>query len=161
MTAINHYLSPEQVECHASYNSKKRVLEAFSELFSQAADPEQSTLIFDALLKREKIGSTALGNGIAIPHARIDHLQAPKIAAITLQNPIDFDAPDQKPVDLLISLLVPNEQSELHLNLLKQLAGVLKNKKSVTQLRQSDSNKSLFDALVAATSLPHDDAKAS
>jgi len=158
MTTINHYISPTQVKCNATYSSKKRVLEAFSELLGQA-DSEKSILIFDAMLKREKIGSTAIGNGIAIPHARIDALKAPKLAAMTLQKAIGFDTPDQKPVDILISLLVPNQESELHLNLLKRLATVLRNKKLVTQLRQSNSDKALYQSLVAL--LPIDDAKAS
>lgn len=159
MTIINQYLSVQRVQCRATYNSKKRVLEAFSQLLSQST-PEQSTIIFDALLKREKIGSTALGNGIAIPHARIDDLTEPKLAVITLQNAIDFDAPDQQPVDTLISLLVPNEKSDLHLNLLKQLATILRDKQSVSQLRKSHSDAALYQAFTAAT-LPLDDIKVS
>jgi len=158
MTTITHYISPVQVKCNTTYSSKKRVLEAFSELLVQA-DSEQIILIFDALLKRKKIGSTAIGNGIVILHARIDKLKAPKLAAITLQKEIDFDTPDQKPIDILIALMGPNQESELHLNLLKQLATALRNKKSVVQLRQSNGDKARYQALVVL--LPLDDAKAS
>ena len=153
MTTIKHYLSLKQMECRSTYNSKKRVLEAFGLLFSDRhqLDPEQSSLIFDALLKREKIGSTALGNGIAIPHARINDLKTPKLAVITLQTAIDFDAPDQKLVDILISLLVPRKESNLHLSLLKQLATILQDKKLVIQLRESKNNKALYQILKHST----------
>lgn len=96
MPHLTPYLSRERTHVVDDINSKKRVLQLLSELFSHDL-PEHHDDIYDALIKREKIGSTALGRGIAIPHARISGVSTPMLAVLRLKNSIEFDAPTISP----------------------------------------------------------------
>jgi len=104
-----------------SLHSKKRVFESAAEAFGDAAGLSKEA-VYRGLLDRERLGSTALGNGVAIPHCRIDDCDAPLGCLMTLSDPIDFSAPDGEGVDIVLVLLVPTEATQAHLDL---LAGVV------------------------------------
>ena len=104
-----------------SLHSKKRVFESAAEAFGDAAGLSKEA-VYRGLLDRERLGSTALGNGVAIPHCRIDDCDAPLGCLMTLSDPIDFSAPDGERVDIVLVLLVPTEATQAHLDL---LAGVV------------------------------------
>ncbi len=106
--------------CEAA--SKKRLLETLAALLADGDSTLSSTTVFDRLLGRERLGSTGLGRGIALPHARVRGIQAPIGAFVQLQGPVAFDAIDDKPVDLAFGLLVPDATDEQHLQLLATLA---------------------------------------
>jgi PTS system nitrogen regulatory IIA component len=97
--------------------------------------------VFEALIAREKLGSTGFGNGIAIPHCRLKGCEAPISALLHLDAPIDFDAIDGAPVDLLFVLLVPEAATDAHLELLRQIASMLDRKEVREKLRSAPSNE--------------------
>lgn len=121
MNPLANLLSPAQVLLDLDAGSKKRVFEQAGILFESHLGIARST-IFDSLFAREKLGSTGLGQGIAIPHGRIKGLKQAAGAFIRLVNPVPFDSPDGRPVSLLFVLLVPEQATEQHLQILSELA---------------------------------------
>ena len=145
---ISDLIKADAVVCHESVASKKRALERLSVYLSQD-DPELTeTLVFDKLLERERLGSTGLGDGVAIPHCRIAEAQHAVIALVTLAEPIDFDARDKKPVDVLFALVVPENCNETHLKILANAAEMFSDSQFCKALRESSSNEALL-ALVS------------
>ncbi|WP_339388561.1 PTS IIA-like nitrogen regulatory protein PtsN [Vibrio caribbeanicus] len=127
--------------------SKKRALEMISEIVAEQTG-QSSNVLFECMLSREKMGSTGIGNGIAIPHARMQ--SSDKAIAVLLQceSPIEFDAIDNRPVDLLFALLVPDAQCKEHLKTLSSMAERLNNKQILKQLRKAQTDQELYDIMV-------------
>lgn len=121
MNLIAKLLPPANVVVGLEASSKKRAFEQAGLLFENNHGIGRST-VFDSLFAREKLGSTGLGQGIAIPHGRIKGLKDALGAFIRLAEPVPFDAPDGRPVSLLFVLLVPEQANEHHLQLLSELA---------------------------------------
>ncbi len=145
MLDLNSILSPARSLCRAPLVSKKRFFEAASELVSQDQPQLAADVIYASLLAREKLGSTALGHGIAIPHCRLPDCNSALGALITLADPIDFEAPDQQAVDILFVLLVPEQGHQEHLDILAGLAGLLSQNDFCSQLRSAGDAAQLFD----------------
>jgi len=122
MTQAAELLNPARVRCKQSVSSKKRALELGASLLASDVPGLSSMDIFHSLNTRERLGSTGLGHGMALPHGRLAALETPIAACITLAEPIDFDAPDRQRVDVLFVLLVPHDCSEEHLRILASLA---------------------------------------
>ena len=116
--------------------SKKRVFERAAEAMGAALNLSSET-IYRALLAREKLGSTAIGEGIAIPHCRINECAEPAGCLVTLQEPIDFGSQDGRDVDVIFVLLVPEEATQAHLNLLAALARSFSNADLRNRVRQT------------------------
>ncbi len=144
MQTLTSILSPERTRSRASGGSKKRLFEKISQLISedQPALPEADVLA--QLIARERLGSTGFGNGIAIPHCRIDHLSEPLGSLVTLDEAIEFDAPDNQPVDLLFVLLVPEGEDQAHLDILAHIAGLFAQEAFCEALRDTRSDEELF-----------------
>ena len=104
--------------------------------------------VFEALIAREKLGSTGFGNGIAIRHCRLKGCVSPISALMDLDSPIDFDAIDGAPVDLLFVLLVPEAATDAHLELLRQIASMLDRKDVRDKLRSAPSNEALYQVVL-------------
>ena len=121
MSLIAKLLSPQNVVLDLDVSSKKRVFEHAGLLFENNHHVARSQ-VFDSLFAREKLGSTGLGLGIAIPHGRIKGLKEAAGAMIRMREPIVFDAPDGLPVSLIFVLLVPERATDLHLQILSELA---------------------------------------
>ena len=121
MNPLTNLLSASQVLLDLDASSKKRVFEQAGMLFENHLGLARS-VVFDSLFAREKLGSTGLGQGIAIPHGRIKGLKQAAGAFLRLANPVPFDSPDGRPVNLLFVLLVPEQATEQHLELLSELA---------------------------------------
>jgi len=121
MSLISKILTLENVLLDAESASKKRVFERVGLLFENSQKIARSQ-VFDSLFAREKLGSTGLGQGVAIPHGRIKNLRDAVAAFVKTENPIPFDAPDGAPVNLIFVLLVPERATDLHLQLLGELA---------------------------------------
>lgn len=136
MNHIAKLLPPENVVVALDASSKKRVFEQAGLLFENHNGIGRSQ-VYDALFAREKLGSTGLGQGIAIPHGRIKGLKEAKGAFLRLAAPVQFDAPDGKPVDLLFVLLVPEAATEHHLQLLSELAQMFSDRSFREQLSAS------------------------
>lgn len=121
MNLIAPLITPDTTLLDISFTSKKKLFEHAAELFAQIHGLK-STDIFTSLFERERLGSTALGCGIAIPHGRIKGLKDASGALYRLKNPLEFDAPDDQPVSLCFVLLVPKDANERHLQILGELA---------------------------------------
>lgn len=138
MSQLLRLLPPENILLDLEATSKKRVFERAGLLFENNQGIARST-VFDSLFDREKLGSTGLGHGVAIPHGRIKGLRHARGAFLRLASPIPFESPDGKPVSLFFVLLVPEHATELHLQLLSELAELF-------------SDRSCREALSTATS---------
>ncbi len=123
MNLITPLLQPVNVLADFEISSKKRLFEQAGQLFL-ASNGVPAAEVFESLFAREKLGSTALGYGIAIPHGRIKHLKETACAFIRLKTPTDFDAPDNLPVDLVFVLLAPAAATDQHLEILGELAAM-------------------------------------
>ena len=121
MNALTKILPTAQVLLDVDSSSKKRVFEQVGMLFEKHLGLCH-TLVFDSLFAREKLGSTGLGQGVAIPHGRIKGLKQAAGAFLRLKTPVPFDAPDGRPVNLMFVLLVPEQATEQHLQILSELA---------------------------------------
>ena len=141
-------LSPSRVRADASASSKKRLLELTASVLAEASDdPALERRIYDSLCTRERLGSTGLGKGVAIPHGRIAGLSAPIGTFLKLPEPLDFDASDGQSVDLIFALVVPEHFNQQHLMLLSQLAEMFSDNDFCTQLRATQSDLALHTAL--------------
>jgi PTS system nitrogen regulatory IIA component len=115
-------LSPERIQLDVDASSKKRVLECAAGLIAETSVSLSSRAVCDCLIARERLGSTGLGHGVAIPHGRFSGLGETMGAFLKIRDPVEFDAPDGQPVDLVFVLVVPEESTEEHLNVLARLA---------------------------------------
>jgi PTS system nitrogen regulatory IIA component len=131
------------------FNSKKRILEYISELAHQQLPHLSQQDVLDALLNREKLGSTGIGRGIAIPHGRMSGAEQPQAFVIVSESPINFDAIDNRPVDIFVALIVPDGDSQLHLKTLSTIADRLKDKEFCKQLRSAKTDQELFQVISA------------
>jgi PTS system nitrogen regulatory IIA component len=140
-------LSPGRILAGVRINSKKRLLELISETLGQKNKTLSSREIFESLCAREHLGSTALGNGVAIPHGRIKNTTVVEALFIQLVKPLPFDADDGKPVDLVFALTVPEHCTEDHSKLLSNIAERFSDPELQKQLRNSTDAKSIFHLL--------------
>lgn len=146
MNFLAEILSPQRTVCKVPGLSKKRLFETIARIIGE----DQSSLVYEdvfaQLIAREKLGSTGLGQGIAIPHCRVDACQQPLGTLLTLEEAIDFDAPDDQPVDLLFALLVPGEAHQQHLDILANVARLFSQPSFCARLRAARDNAALFEA---------------
>ena len=147
---LSEILSPDCIRLDAEATSKKRVLESASQLLADTDEALSPREVFDCLIAREKLGSTGLGHGVAIPHARLAGLN--KTIGVFLRVPkgVDFDAPDKEPVDLIFALLVPEESTEEHLQVLANIASYFNSEGSRDALRVDISPQKARELLCRA-----------
>lgn len=145
MNFMTSILSLERTACRAQGASKKRVFETIARIISEDQPNLAYEDIFSQLIAREKLGSTGLGKGIAIPHCRIDTCPQPLGTLLSLDEPVDFDAPDDQPVDLLFALLVPGEAHQQHLEILANVARLFSQDSFCGQLRAAQDDRTLFE----------------
>jgi PTS system nitrogen regulatory IIA component len=137
MNAISKILDKQHILLDTESTSKKRVFERVGLLFENTQQIARS-LVFDSLFAREKLGSTGLGQGVAIPHGRVKGLRDAVACFVKTNHPIAFDAPDSHPVQLIMVLLVPERATDLHLQLLGELAQMFSDKAFREQLQDCD-----------------------
>ena len=140
----------DRVRLEPDITSKKRALERLSELLAADGGTPSPGLVFDALSSRERLGSTGLGHGVAIPHGRMAEIDDPRVAVLRLEQGVDFEAIDHEPVDILIALVVPEKSTSEHLELLAQLARALSQPDNIAALRRSADSSALHLAAYAA-----------
>lgn len=144
---IKDILHPDCTLCAVQGSSKKRVLELISQIANQhLIDIDQATIL-SSLTCREKMGSTGIGNGIALPHGRLQELENVMAIAVTSKKPIDYDAIDNAPVDIFFAILVPEDKASEHLGTLSAIATKLNNKDTLNLMRQAKTDQELFKAL--------------
>lgn len=147
MSLIAKLLPPSNVVLDLTVSSKKRLFEQVGLLFENNHGIARS-LIFDSLFARERLGSTALGQGVAIPHGRIKGLKEALGAFVRLAQPVPFDAPDGKPVSLVFVLLVPEQATEKHLQILSELAQMFSDR-ALRELMSSAPDPGALHQIVA------------
>jgi len=130
-------------------SSKKRLIESLSHYLAANTQAITVDTIFQALLERERLGSTGLGKGVAIPHARVPGITETIATMMTLVSPIDYEAPDNQSVDIVFGLLVPEDGEQYHLEHLARLAALLRDEKTCEAIRQFTDPEKLFNFLLA------------
>ncbi|MDF5830905.1 PTS IIA-like nitrogen regulatory protein PtsN [Pseudomonas syringae] len=148
MIRIENILTPGRSLVDVPGDSKKRVLEDIANLIAREVPGMDFDTVLGSLVAREKLGSTGFGNGIAIPHCRLPGCEEPVSAVIHLTNPINFDAIDGAPVDLLFVLLVPQAATDAHLELLRQIASMLDRADVRERLRSAKSGEALYQVVL-------------
>jgi len=147
---LSEILSPDCIRLDSDATSKKRVLESVSQLLADTDEELSPREVFDCLIAREKLGSTGLGQGVAIPHGRLAGLDKTIGVFLRLPRGVDFDAPDNEPVDLVFALLVPKESTEEHLQVLASIASYFNSKGSGDALRVDITPKKACELLCQA-----------
>ena len=143
---LTNFLTDNSIIFNCKSKSKKNVLEVISKIMSEVTSTKED-IIFEKLYEREKLGTTAFGNGIAIPHARIDNISEAKIILLKLETPIEFEAIDGNKVDLILSLLVPNNKDEIHIELLSKVAEMLDDNIFREKIRQSSDELEILSLI--------------
>jgi nitrogen PTS system EIIA component len=146
MNRLSSILPLAQVLVHFDASSKKRAFEEVGFLFESLHGLNRA-MVTDSLFARERLGSTGLGYGVAIPHGRIKGLKSPMAAVLQLAQPIGFDAPDEQAVNLLIFLLVPEAATQKHLEILSEIAEMLSDSTLREQLSTSASAQALHSRI--------------
>ncbi|MCB1715644.1 MAG: PTS IIA-like nitrogen regulatory protein PtsN [Candidatus Competibacteraceae bacterium] len=146
---ITDLISPERVTQRSDVASKKKALELLGNLIADAEPAITSRAIFDSLLGRERLGSTGLGHGVALPHGRLAGSDHAIGAVLKLEQGIDFDAMDQQPVDIMFALLVPEHFTDEHLKIIAYLAEMFDDKLFCEQLRAVTSDQQLYEKLTS------------
>lgn len=144
---LSEILTIRCTSCDVDVTSKKRILEKICQLaVSQVTELDQDELL-ETLLDREKMGSTGIGNGIAIPHGRLPNASKAVAVLVTTEQAIDFDAIDNRDVDIFIALFVPENSCEEHLNTLQSIAKLFSDKKVVKQVRKCKDDQALYQLI--------------
>ncbi len=151
---IADILKLERVKLHVEGVSKKRVLELVSQVLANAQEGLESWAIFDVLLARERLGSTGVGRGIAIPHGKLAELHAPIGCFLRLLNPVDFNSPDGQDVSMIFAILVPEGDEDTHLAILGQLARRFSDPEFCNAIRATDSSETAFSLLTRKLAEP-------
>lgn len=143
---LQEILSPDRIVSHAQATSKKRALELMSRLLSGGQTATEME-VFEGLCNRERLGTTALGHGVALPHGRMKKLQHAVGAFAQLSNGVDFDAADRERVDLLFAIAVPEKSTDEHLQLVAQIAELFSDETMRQRLRQAKNADEVFQVL--------------
>tara|TARA_B100000925_G_C21717169_1_gene349303 strand:- start:23 stop:478 length:456 start_codon:yes stop_codon:yes gene_type:complete len=143
---IADLIDQDSILINIESKSKKNILETISDNLANG-DLGQKDTIFDKLYEREKLGTTAFGQGIAIPHARIPNIKTPKILFMKLSEGINFDALDKKKVDLIFSLIVPDKKDDSHIEILSKVASLVDSETFVKKIRDLSDKQEILDFL--------------
>jgi PTS system nitrogen regulatory IIA component len=146
--SLQEIIKPDGVLCNASARSKKHCLEILSELLIRNHPDIASDDIFECLIDRERLGCTGLERGAAFPHCRVKGIEESVAVLIKLSEPVDFDSADGEPVDIVVGMIVPNEVEDSHRADIKLITRVLADEGLRARLREMNSSKDLYDALI-------------
>ena len=144
MTGLLSLLDSSHVACRSPAQSQKNIFELLAKKIAENHPALEEQMIARQLLSREKLGSTGLGNGVAVPHSRVWGLDEPIVFILTLETAVPYDAPDGAPVDVLFALLVPEESTQQHLDLLAEIATLLSDSLYCKALRGAATSDELL-----------------
>ena len=146
---ISALLSPQRIFLDVEISSKKKLLELIANIVADQTQLTES-VIYNNLLNRERLGSTGLGQGFAVPHARLENLDKTVGCFFRLKDPVNFEAPDNQPVDLLFTILIPEEATEEHLLILSSLAGIFSKTDVCEEIRNAGSRDEIAQIINSA-----------
>ena len=149
MVTLDQILAPEHVRSDVPAASRKRTLQVLGEILASADSALSAQAVFDRLVARERLGSTGLGEGCALPHARVPGLGRTLAAFLRLRKGVDFDSPDHAPVDLVFGLLVPEESTDEHLEILAAIARVLSDERVRSSIRSAEEPARIREVLIS------------
>jgi len=144
---LSKFINVNRIKKGVDVLSKKRALEELSNLIAQDQTQLNANGIFESLISRERLGSTGVGYGVAIPHGRIKNCENITGALIQLEQGVEFDAMDNQPVDILFALIVPEESTDEHLQVLALLASMFNDGSFRQKLRQSQNEEEIYQLL--------------
>ena len=142
-------ISPKLTYSNVDGCSKKRVLNFIAEYVAAEYPDLLESDVFNGLIQRERLGSTGIGSGVAIPHCRVRNCNSIIGVFVKLAEPIDFDSVDSESVDLIFALIVPPEGHQSHLDALSKIAELFSQPKTVAALRSSEGKKQLYETLIS------------
>jgi len=143
-------VNADNIHCsEKTISSKKRLIEILSQYLANNTQTLSANRTFQALIERERLGSTGLGRGVAIPHARVPGITDTIAVMMTLASPINYDAADNLPVDIVFGLLVPEDGDQYHLEHLARLATLLRDQTTCDNIRATQEPEKLFNLLLA------------
>lgn len=145
--SITHFIDLKLIHINKNINSKKSALEFISESIHNNYPELDTYEIFDHFIKREQLGTTAIGHGVALPHARLENNKETIGVFVSLKNQIDFNALDHQPVQLLFALIIPQDSAEQHLQILSRLARFFHNEKNRHTLLHATSRDTVYELL--------------
>jgi PTS system nitrogen regulatory IIA component len=146
---LNNTLKPENVVCDSTeISSKKQVLERIGRITCHQSENTNYVEVLQALIKRERLGSTVLGHGVAVPHARIENLEQIVVCLITLHTAINFNEDDKTAVDVIFGILAPANANVEQLGILSEISTLLQNKNYRDALRQATTAEELYQAAI-------------
>lgn len=144
---LQNILTLDCTLCAVPATSKKRIFDTICETASQHISAFSQHELLESLMKREQMGSTGIGSGIAIPHGRLADTDQVIAVLLTTQEPIDFDAIDNRPVDIVVALFVPEGDTQAHLSTLQSIAKLFSDKKNSKRVRKCRNNEELFQLI--------------
>jgi len=142
-------VNADNISFQDSASSKKKVLENLSQKLAVNTTATTAEKIFQVLLERERLGSTGLGKGVAIPHARVPGLNHTVAAMLTLDSPVPFESADSQPIDIAFGLLVPEEDTDNHLQHLSRLVTLFRDAEVCEKIRRAKDADDIFDLLIS------------
>lgn len=145
MNFLSQILTPQRTVCRVAAGSKEQLFETIARIICDDQQSLPYDEVLDRLIAREKLGSTGMGQGIAIPHCRMNQCSRPLGCLLTLEEAIPFNAPDGVPVDLLFVLLVPVQAHQEHLDILANIAQLISQADVCERLRASRDDRTLYD----------------
>jgi len=147
-STLHSYLDTNLITVQSNVTSSKKLLEEMARLLTIPLHKEtREKDIYHCLLEREKLGNTGIGNGVALPHSRSMHATTAVIAIITLEKPIDYNSIDRQPIDVAFGLLVPEDATQEHLNLLADIARIVSNNDNKVALSSAQSAQQVIDLI--------------
>jgi PTS system nitrogen regulatory IIA component len=145
---FSNLINIDQIQLNLQVSSKKKVLEAASDIIAENYPEYSSNKIFETLIERERLGSTGIGHGVALPHGRLINGSDTIGVFISLSEGVDYDAIDKQPVTLIFALLVPENSTEEHLEILAKLAGFFRQEKNRQMLENATSSETVYNMLI-------------
>jgi PTS system nitrogen regulatory IIA component len=146
---ISALLSPQRIFLDVEISSKKKLLELIANIVADQAQLTESSL-YSNLLNRERLGSTGLGHGFAVPHARVEGLDQTIGCLFRLKDPVNFEAPDNLPVDLVFTIVIPQEATEEHLLILSSLASLFSKPEVREAVRNANDKEAITQIILSA-----------
>jgi PTS system nitrogen regulatory IIA component len=146
---ISALLSPQSIFLDTEISSKKKLLEMIANIVADRAQLSESN-IYNSLLNRERLGSTGLGQGFAVPHARLENLGHTMGCFFRLKDPVNFESPDNQPVDLVFTIIIPEQATEEHLIILSSLAGIFSRPEVCEAIRSAASKEEIAQIIESA-----------
>ncbi|MDX1342243.1 MAG: PTS sugar transporter subunit IIA [Reinekea sp.] len=148
MIPLHQVLSAERTYVEDFGASKKKVLQTIAERLAKTLSDVSDIELFDQLIARERLGSTGIGSGVAVPHCRLNGLQSPIAALVKLPQGVDFEAIDKAPVDLIFALIVPTDATDEHLQLLASVVERVNDPDVLRVIRNATTSETLYEQFI-------------